>query len=306
MNAPILMFTQGALTWASSRFRGYWLQDVAPDLFELHRRGQIPDLADRKVVVFQKRHGDSDLTMAREAQHLGIKVVYDLTDPLWWFDPERVTAMLAVADLVTASSEGLAEAVRDIPVVKQVAVIPDRMLPAFHPTVREHADHRPVTLVWFGQSINRVTLAGPSPVLTYLANLGMEFRLRVVDDAPNEPFGVGASYPVEMVPWVLETFHANLTDSDIALIPPYPGPWGQMKSDNKTATAWWAGLPVTDGHDPDELKMLIENVDERARQGRENRARAEAEYGIERSVAEWRALLEMLAAEPEAEHAPGD
>ncbi len=291
---PVAILTQGPLAWASSRFRGAWLAEAAPGLFGWYPPDRELALADCRVIVFQKRHNREAFYLARAAKDRGIKIVIDLTDPLWWFSPQEMTAMLGLADAVTVSSDGLKKAVEQNKNVKRAICIPDRMLPSFHPTVAEHGPRDIATLTWFGLSANRVALVGALPVLAYAANVGHRFRLRIIDNQPTEKMEVQGPIEIENVAWALETIHAQIAACDIALLPPYPGPWGDMKSNNKAVTAWWCGLPVTDGFDPGEVMALITDAERRKRQGAANRRRAEKEYDIALSVRQWHDLLDDL------------
>jgi hypothetical protein len=300
-NQPIAILAQyHNRLWASSRFRAYWLEDAAPDLFKVYPPTVEEELTSHKVLVFQKRQSGRDHMLARLAKEKGIKVVYDLTDPLWWFDPQQVLAepMIDIADAVVVSSKGLFAEV-SLRKDKNVFLIPDRMAPDFHPTTAEHSDHNPVVLVWFGIAQNRAALAGWIPVLPYLAYHGLQFELRIIDEKSHEPIGLGGDtrqpFKTAYVPWTLESFHAQVSACDIALLPPYPGPWGALKSNNKSVTAWWCGLPVVDDWNLKRLHDLIADADLRKQEGQENREKAEKEYGIDKSVEQWREVLEALS-----------
>ena len=102
---------------------------------------------------------------------------------------------------------------------------------------------------------------------------------------------VGFSFPVLHRRWTLDQFHMDLLSADIALLPPHPGLIGRLKSDNKRATAMWAGLPITDGLDYVLLRELVDNAHERERIGREGRRIAEAQYDVRLSVQQWRDMI---------------
>lgn len=295
---PVAILSKGSSAWASARYRGAWLAESAPDLFRWFGPETELALAGAKVIVFQKRQSHEDIVLARRAKDKGVAIVMDMTDPMWWFDPEPVAEMIDLADAVTVCSEGMQEAVLQGHPDKRVAAIADRMLPSFHPTVAQHEKREVATLVWFGIATNRVALTGALPILAYAQNMGLKFRLRIIDDEPTNRLNVTGPFEIEHVPWTLETIHAQLTACDVAVLPPYPGPWGELKSNNKAVTAWWCGLPVTDGFDPKELARLIGDADCRKEQGAFNRKRAEREYDIAQSVAEWRQLLKELGVRP--------
>jgi hypothetical protein len=299
---PVAILTQGeSRRWASSRLRGFWLQDSAPETFKVVPPGaEFPEngggLNGHQALIFQKRHAQTDRLLAEMAKMKGLAVIFDLTDPLHWFAPESVKAMADLADVVVCSSAGLADLVRADLAPKRVEVIVDRMKPSYHPTPAEHGERDRVVCAWFGLSANRASLVGAVPILNYCGALGLTFTLRVIDDQPGLPLEIGGEPPfeVDQVAWTLETFHAHLTACDIALLPPYPGPWGAVKSNNKQATAWWAGLPTVTGFDPIELGRLIQDAKLRAEVGARKRAVAERDYDIAQSVDEWRSLLADL------------
>jgi hypothetical protein len=70
-----------------------------------------------------------------------------------------------------------------------------------------------------------------------------------------------------------------------------------MKSDNKEMTAWWAGLPVVRLQDYIDLEYtlgLLDDVDQRAAVGEQNREYAEIHGDVRQSVDEWEQLLVRL------------
>lgn len=291
---PVAFISQGPITWASSRFRAAWVAEAAPDVFRWYRGDDDLALAGYQCLVFQKRYSDKDIALARAAKDRGVKIVFDMTDPLWWFDPKPVYAMMSIADAITVSSAGMLQAVKDSGLCDVVRHIDDRMNPAYHPTTVQHGERDVPTLAWFGQAGNRVGLIGALPILAYVANLGNVFKLRIIDESPTSHLDLDGPFEIEYVPWALETFHAQLTACDIAVLPPYPGPWGALKSENRAASAMWAGLPVIDGYNPGELVDLLTKPDLRAAQGKRNRDYAERHYDVAQSVTEWRDLLGEL------------
>lgn len=297
MTTKIAILTNGGREWSSSRFRGFWLADVNPVRFKAFGPGDILDgIDDCEVVVFQKRHADVDIARAQRYKAEGRTVIYDITEPMWWWDPREVMEMIRLADAVTTSSEALSEAVLENPDAKMVVTIPDRMLPSFHPTVAQHGERERVRLVWFGATQNRVTLTGALPLLSFISHR-FPIELRIIDGAPQVKLDNVVDperTKVTHIPWALETFHANLIACDIALLPPYPGPWGLMKNNNRQVTAWWAGLPAISGFDLGELTHFVTSAEARAAAGRENRKLAEAEYGIGKSIAQWLDLAAEL------------
>lgn len=295
-----LMIAMLAPQWGSSRLRAWWPAkyadwlDVIPATEVLQT--QALNAAPYAAVVFQKWGDRTAQQLARALQAEGRRVWWDITDPLWLFAPETA-GMFDVADGVVASNAGLADLAAHT-FGREVAVIVDRMDPAFHPTVRRHRESAAPVLLWFGNKGNRApSLAGRMLPLLELKRRGRAYRLRVCDDGPPGAWveGVGlAPDQVEWHPWRLDTFHEELTSADVALLPPHPGWWGTLKSDNKRATAWWAGLPVVtleDAADIDHAEALLADAARRAAEGAANRRRAEAQYDVRQSVAEWARLL---------------
>jgi len=292
----IAILCNGPRIWASSRLRGFWLEDAAPLAFRAYGPGDpLEGLDGCDTVIFQKRFKPLDLERARRYQAEGRQIVFDLTDPMWWWFPQEVTAMCEIADVVTTSNPTLSEAVRLGGKAARVLTIPDRMLPSFHPTVADHGPRERVVLAWYGDAGNRIALQGYLPMLAYLAHF-YPLELRIIDNAPGLKVVEEDSphLPITHVPWALETVHAQLVGCDIAYLPPYPGPWGLLKSNNRDVTAWWCGLPVVRGDDVGAMAELLDSPDRRATVGAENRQRAEQEYDIARSVDQWKALAKSL------------
>ena len=297
----IAILTNGPRAWASSRIRGWWLHDAAPLRIHAYGPGDpMPQIDECETVVFQKRQADIDIERALRYKAEGRTVIYDLTDPMWWWYPEQVRAMFRAADCVTVSSPGLLEAVKAAPEVKRAVYIADRMLASHHPTLAQHEEKDKTVLVWFGSSSNRIGLEGYLELLGYVAHL-KPIELRIIDDAPQAQIRVSGMdhFTITHVPWTLETFHAQMTACDIAFIPQFPGPWGLMKSNNREVTAAWCGLPYVDGFDLGVMADLIDHPEKRREIAIVNRARVVETYETEQSVQELEALVRELKGETE-------
>lgn len=292
----IAILTNGPRTWPSSRLRGYWYQDADPLHFNIYAPGDPLDgIEECEVVIFQKRQSPVDVERAARYQLAGKKVIYDITEPMWWWYPAEVEQIMRVSDCITVSSEGLRDAVKMIPFAQRVEYIPDRMLASTHPTLAQHEPRDKTVITWFGSTGNRLALEGYLPVLGYVAHL-RPLELRIIDSEPGVHMVVEdmPHLKVTHIPWKLETYHAQLTDCDIAYLPEYPGPWGAMKSNNREVTAMWTGLPFTDGMDMAELLYLIDHREERKVMAAGNRAAAETEYETGKSIKQLLALAEEL------------
>ena len=201
--------------------------------------------------------------------------------------------MLELADVTITSNEGLTAAVEGSGKARHALTIPDRMLPGFHPNIVQHGPRERTVLVWYGDGGNRIALEGYLPLLGYLAH-HLPIELRIIDNMPGVRIVAEDSerLPIVHVPWTLETFHAQLLGCDIAYLPPYPGPWGMLKSNNRQVTALWAGLPVVDGMDVGAMAALIENPALRQEVAAQGRVIAERDYDVHSSVEALKALIQ--------------
>jgi hypothetical protein len=98
-------------------------------------------------------------------------------------------------------------------------------------------------------------------------------------------------FPVYYVQWSLEHENQVIASHDIAFLPPYPGPWGRVKSNNKSLTAWACGLPVSDGWDYEYLDELCANEVVRQQTTEQGRLKLEMSYQAQLSGMEWEKLL---------------
>lgn len=265
----ICFFTAGSEAWASSRMRAYWPAKYLPEATVLPlpeaagmvAAGEPLPVAD--VYVFQKAIAESVAKAIDDQGHGDARKVWDVCDPTWWFDPARSEGALALVDGVTASTEALAadlvgwmpEEYRWMP----VEVIGDCYEPGHFPLQAEHIG-RSLRFVWFGIYANRVGLHAAQANLERLAANGYRVSLTVMDDGPEIElvFLTKVAFPIYHVRWSLERENQVLAAHDVALLPSYPGPWGEMKSNNRSLTAWASGLPVCSGLDYYHMERLRE------------------------------------------------
>jgi hypothetical protein len=295
----IAILTNGPRAWASSRLRGYWYQDADPIHIKVYGPGDRLDGIDAcDAVVFQKVQDPLNIERARRYRAEGKVVLWDITEPMWWWQPGESRDMMRACDAVITSNDALSAAVREAGIARRVVTIIDRMLPSYHPTTRKHEDRERLVFCWYGASQNRIALEGSLPLLGYLAH-SVPLELRIIDDAPGAKV-----YQQEMghfkivnVPFALETYHAQLTDCDVAWLPPYPGVWGKLKSNNRQATAWWCGLPVVDGQELDAMRDMTESAEARQMVAVGNRKIAEAHYDVHQSVRELMAVVREIKGE---------
>lgn len=270
----------GPLSWGSARMRAYWPAKNMPGAVVAKDSDPLPDA---EVYIWQKHFNIDRIRETRHKRHY-----WDICDPMWWFSPKEVAALLPYLAGVVFSSYGLMMDFKEnygsaIPLY----TIDDRFDMAHFSMRRQHTDVTPVRLIWYGVAVNRMSLLGALTNLERLTASGYEIELTIMDDRPDQQLG-RFPFPLYHVKWELDKENAVIASHDIALLPPYPGPWGAVKSDNKMHTAAVCGLPSTSGHNYDELRLLIQDSDMRQRM-------ADAYpldlFDVYRSALEWEAIL---------------
>ena len=143
--------------------------------------------------------------------------------------------------------------------------------------------------VWVGFSANYISLYAAITNLERLVSNGYAIEITIVCDKPVG--GEIAGTPLYSAGGLIdEELNAVMSSHDIALTPPYPGPWGKVKSNNKTILAWANGLPHTTGENYNELVALMD-WETRKRLGETARGWVEADWTADKSAREWEALL---------------
>lgn len=282
----------GGIEWGSSRMRCWWparyLPGAAVATWDDVRDGRLPDA---RVYVFQKV---ADVALMAELRAGGARVVWDVCDPAWWFDPAAARSVVDAADELVASSWPLAGNLAGWS-GRRVRMIPDRLDLNHFTHRREHAETRPIRLIWYGVAVNRMALYAPAVNLARLRANGHEVTLTLFDDAPDTPFpDLAGLLPVYYTRWSLAAEAETLAAHDVALLPSYPGPWGAVKSNNKTLTAWAAGLPVTSGVVYEELRALVCDVQYRREEAAKGLCAVAREWDVRQSAAEWQALVDEV------------
>ena len=292
----VCFIASGPIEWGSSRMRAYWPARYIPDstvvTMAAAQRYGLPDAA---VYVFQKL---VDIGLIAGLRASGKIVVWDVCDPAWWFDRPGAIEAVNHVDWIVASSTPLAEdlvawcAAQGTEVGGVTMVIPDRVeLSHFAPPLR-YVPGEPVKLIWYGIAVNRIALFTAVVNLYRWRGDGHDISLTIFDDAPDVRFpDLDAVIPVTYKRWTLDTEAETLAAHHIALLPPYPGPWGEVKSNNRTVTAWAAGLQVITGEDYYDLPDAIQVLEA----GRDCRQFAAANYDVEQSAREWIKLINDLS-----------
>lgn len=291
----ICFITAGPVEWGSSRMRAYWPARYIPDSVVVTmaevKQGKLPDAA---VYVFQKLIAT---TLAVELRALGRIVVWDVCDPSWWFDKTGAIEAVNNVDWIVASSLPLAVDLGAWAAVngtetKKMTVIPDRVeLSHFDPPTR-YVPGEPVKLIWYGIAVNRIALFAAVVNLIRWRVDGHDISLTIFDDAPDRRFpDLDAILPVTYERWTLDTEAETLAAHHIALLPPYPGPWGRVKSNNRTVTGLAAGLQVITGESYYDLPNAINAMEA----GHDRREYVAANYNVEQSARQWVDLINDLS-----------
>ena len=286
----------GPIEWGSSRMRAYWPARYIPDSTVVTmadaRRDGVPDAA---VYVFQKL---VDPVLIAGLRAMGKIVVWDVCDPAWWFDRPGAIEAVNNADWIVASGNALAEDLREWCVTNGtekrplVTAIPDRVeLSHFVPRPR-YVPGDPVKLIWYGLAVNRIALFAAVVNLIRWRVDGHDISLTIFDDAPDARFpDLDAILPVTYERWTLDTEAETLAAHHIALLPPYPGPWGRVKSNNRTVTGLAAGLQVISGESYHALPHAIREMEA----GHDQRGFVADRYNVEQSAREWMDLINDLS-----------
>lgn len=278
----ICFVAAGPIEWGSSRMRAWWVaEEMGADCVQF---GQ-PIKPDYDAYIWQKSVNLETIKLLPHARHY-----WDVCDPSWWWQPDECGEIAAHMTAVVASSQALADDFNEW-YGRDVAIcIPDRLkLSHFH-MQRQHADVSPVRLIWFGVAVNRIALYGAIANLERLVANGHKIELTICDDRPDVRFPISQDFPIYHTQWTLHSEVDTLASHDIALLPPYPGAWGRVKSNNKELTAVSCGLPMWDGQRYDTGVSFMGEI-LRERQAAGGQRAVKGLYTVDKSAAEWEALL---------------
>lgn len=292
----VCFIASGPIEWGSSRMRAYWPARYIPDstvvtMADAQQRG-VPDAG---VYVFQKL---VDPVLIAGLRAMGKIVVWDVCDPAWWFDRPGAIEAVNNADWIVASNIPLAVdlvawcAANGTEADGKTTVIPDRVeLSHFAPRPR-YVPGDPVKLIWYGIAVNRIALFAAVVNLIRWRVDGHDISLTIFDDAPDVRFpDLDAILPVTYERWTLDTEAETLAAHHIALLPPYPGPWGKVKSNNRAVTGLAAGLQVITGESYYDLPNAINAMEA----GHDRREYVAANYNVEQSARQWMDLINDLS-----------
>lgn len=287
-----LFLTIGDVTWASSRYRSYWPAQHIPGAraMQISEGAEVPD--DYDVYVWMKT-GNLDIMRQASADH---KVQFlEVCDPNWWWEPQLTRQM---ADEMTAFVAASSPAALDFREWyggnKPIFVIPDRLELDHYQRRGPHIRIDPVRFVWFGLSINRITLFAALANLERLAANGVNLSLTICDNTPDQQWEITKAFPIYYIRWSLQAESQIIGAHDIALLPPYPGPWGRLKTNNKQLTAWACGLPVTTGEDYPEVYELATDANTRQEAAENGYLTLTQDYDVRLTARDWLEVVEKV------------
>ena len=282
-----VFITSGPITWASARLRAFWPAKYMPetDVIQVEHVAELPEYDN---YVFQKR---IDLDMMESLHAHGKRIYWDYCDPLHWWQPDVCRKVARICEAVVCSNQALADDFNAWYGDDKAVCIPDCLEPEHFPKKRVHAEVTPVRFVWYGLAVNRVALFAGLVNLERLAANGYKIELTIMDDRPDQSWRVTDYFPISHIQWRLEQENEIIANHDIAFLPPYPGPWGQVKSNNKILTAWACGLPVVSTHEYNDYETLMDWQCRRNWQTLINIERINMD--VRQSAAEWMGLFNV-------------
>jgi hypothetical protein len=269
--------------------RSYWTADIMPNADVVQVKPGMVITKDYDVYIWMKT---GELAIMEKIREFGKMQFIEVCDPNWWQQPDLMRKMIDnMTALVAATEPARDDLLKWYGTEKRCYIVPDRLNMAHFPKQRGHQHADPVRFIWYGVSINRGTLIGAIPVLERLKAAGVNVELTILDNSPEIPLGMSKMFPIYHTRWTLESENEIISAHDIALLPPYPGPWGKLKSNNKTLTAWACGLPVTDGFDYYDVYNLATNSRERAERAKVGWLKLNMGYLIEHTAEQWKHII---------------
>lgn len=254
----------------SSKIRGHWLIKHWPGA-EIFQQGGKYD-----VIIFQKTYWPEYCRVFK-----GIKIL-DLCDPDWT-EGQPVKEMIDEVDMITTSTEALAEAVRKF-TDKKVVCIPDRIDLDIHIADKKH-ERTAKWVAWFGYSHNTSVL---NPTINSLKR--NKLMLRVISN-----FRPPYNKADKNIKWDNDNpsfnFNDELKKADFVILPPDNRPRGKYKSNNKTIISWALGMPVAKSID--DLKKFT-CPKERRKEVRLRLKEVQEKWDVKISVSEMQNLIKEI------------
>lgn len=232
-----------------------------------------------------------------------------------WRQMRRFRATAKVLDLVVAGNEYLAGQFGSQGC--QSRLLPTTVDPR-HYQVKQHAESRPVRLVWIGSKSTLPYVQAFLPALEEAAGRLGNLELLTIADVTVE----STKLPVRHIPWSEAGEAAALAMGDIGIAPTPEDPWAKGKCGFKIIQYMATGLPViaspvglnsqivregvtgllpaTPGDWPTAIARLAGDVELRRVMGGRGRQVVLEEYNLRRAVELWAELLGggMISAAP--------
>jgi len=291
----ILFITPGPIEFASARLRGHWIAEqiegAEVEQFQTIDETHTISPAFQHYVFIKAINPD----YAKQLHSMGKFVWWDLCDPVHWFTPRETLAVIEHIDGIIFSNDGLREDFEkwipkhDIPLV----TIEDRIKLDHYPRFRQHIETPKPRLIWFGASQNRISIQAALANFARLEANGVNVSLTIYDDKPSDAIMISGGIPTYHARWSLEAENEVISDHDIALLPPYPGAWGNVKSNNKKLTAYACGLPVSDGINYNHLYRLCTELEYRQSAAEMGYKTVLNHYDVRQSAQEWKEWLHL-------------
>ncbi len=261
---------------ASARYRCF------NPLTELQRRGfPVERFNEREgakysAVIFSKLYDDHNYALTSSLKRSGVKIIFDLCDNHFYnpYGLERLKTarrqlrrMIDSADLVVVSTEALSEVVlEEASPVRRPVVIPDaveeggiRYVPPRGRLGQWWENHRlaglekrpKATLLWFGihggpnAPFGLLDLEKQMPLFVEV-NRSHPLRLVVVSNSRSKyrRLARGSEIETHYFEWKKVSLPAVMKHADVSVIPITINPFTLCKSNNRLASALYAGVPA--------------------------------------------------------------
>lgn len=203
------------------------------------------------TLIISKVFTEHALNLAKDAKSRGAKVIVDFCDNL--FDhPQRgplQQALLNIADIVVAASEGMAYAInkhaRTVDAVISDPVEFEFAQPSFSPK-------KQLQLLWFGHAVNLDTVKAFLPALVDYSKK-QDLVLNLVTSLPNGEQDLSkllsehSTLNVAYIPWSIEATQQAIEQADLVLIPVLASQFKSAKSPNRLLEPLQSGRMVVAG-----------------------------------------------------------
>lgn len=215
----------------------------------------VSDFHNADVIVFLRQFTREAHQAMKAMRYSGKRVIYDIDDALWDLDPSHpaysfynqpkvkrgIEACVRVADLVTTSTESLAEKLGNLNprVVVLPNMLPDEVWP-FSGAKPQNSEH--VIVGWAG---GHTHFADLKLIRTVVAETLEAYPNVEVVCAGFKPTPFAAHPRLSLAPWVpIEEYSAVIRGFDIGLSPLVDSAFNKSKSDLKALEYSMAGIPV--------------------------------------------------------------